>query len=159
MHTPYIMQTLEIPADPWGFHCVDLGGPFAKWPKPMSMSTRGNSCTGCHRIGNLNTCLPQDIPTFGMQPAKLRQSLGMAGHGKLGAKSLDDQIEPLTPWGTLPHGWMGERLPDVDTEQWEAFDKSIKALEQCCKDPTGPGCIVEPIESKAAWLARQAAAR
>ena len=156
MHTPYIMQTLEIPADPWGFYSVDVGGPFRRWPKPMSISTRGNSCTGCHRIGSLNTCLPQDIPTFGMQPSKMLQSLGLAAHGEFGAKSLKEQKDPQTHWGGHPHGWMGERLPDIDTEQWESFHKGVLELQECCKDPTGPGCIVEPIESKAAWLERLA---
>jgi hypothetical protein len=149
---------LQLPADPWGFLSVDVGGPFARWPRPMSVSTRGNPCTGCHRIGNLNTCLPQDIPTFGMQPAKMLQSVGMAAHGRLGARSLDHLDQVTTPWGTAPHGWMGERLPDVDTEQWASFQEGIEALQACCKDPSLPGCIVEPIEGKKEWLARQAAA-
>ncbi len=157
MHTPWIMQTLEVPADPWGFHSVDVGGPFAAWPKPMAVATRGNSCNGCHRIGNLNTCTAQDVPTFGMQPAKMLQSIGMAAHGRFAAKSLDDSNDVVTPWGDTPHGWMGERLPDVDTEQWEAFYADVEALETCCKEPSTPGCIFEPIESKAEWLARQAA--
>ncbi|MDG2304735.1 MAG: hypothetical protein P8R42_08775 [Candidatus Binatia bacterium] len=156
MHTPWIMQTLELPADPWGFHSVDVGGPFDAWPKPMSISTRGNPCTGCHRIANLNTCLPQDIPTFGMQPPKMLQSIGMAAHGRFGAKSLEDLNEVTSTWGEIPHGWMGERLPDVASDLWQGYHGSIEALQACCKDPTGPGCLVEPIESKAAWLERQA---
>ncbi len=159
MHTPWIMQTLQIPADPWGFHSVDVGGPFAKWPKPMAVSTRGNSCNGCHRIGNLNTCTTQDIPTFGMQPAKMMQSIGMAAHGRFGAASIDDLNQATSPWGAAPHGWMGERLPDVDTEQWQSFRAGVDELQKCCEEPSTPGCIFEPIESKKQWLARQAEKR
>lgn len=75
MYTPWISQTSQLPADPFGYHSVDVGGPFKAWPKPMSINTRGNTCTGCHRIGSLNTCGAQKIPTFGDQPAKMLQSL------------------------------------------------------------------------------------
>ena len=157
MHTPWIMQTQQLPADPRGFYSVDVGGPFDAWPKPMSVSTRGNSCTGCHRIGNLNTCRTQDIPTFGEQPAKMLQSIGMAAHGRFGAKpgTVKDQNYVTTPWGDAPHGWMGERLPDVGSDLWKEYYAKVEALQKCCDDPNSPGCIIESIEDKKQWLQRQ----
>ncbi|MDG2049498.1 MAG: hypothetical protein P8M78_05000 [Myxococcota bacterium] len=157
MHTPWIMQTEQLPADPRGFHSVDVGGPFDAWPKPLSISTRGNSCTGCHRIGNLNTCLTQDIPTFGEQPAKMMQSVGMAAHGRFGAQpgTVEDQNRVTTAWGASPHGWMGDRLPDPNSDLWTEYYEHVEALQKCCDDPSGPGCLVEPIGSKSEWLERQ----
>jgi hypothetical protein len=131
MYTPWIAQTAQLPADPHGYHAVDVGGPFKTWPKPLSTSTRGNTCTGCHRIGSLNTCGNQKIPTFGEQPAKMTQSLlWMPPGSNLGAEE----------WATV-------------------YKASVDALTRCCADHTAPGCLVEPIESQGEWLARLAADR
>ena len=78
MHTPWVAQTTQLPADPFGFHSVDVGGPFDAWPKPESINTRGNTCTGCHRIGSRSTCGTRNIPTFGKQPPKMLQAVGQA---------------------------------------------------------------------------------
>lgn len=159
MRTPWIAQTTQLPADPFGFHVVDVGGPFDAWPKPQSIRTRGNSCAGCHRIGSLNTCGTRDIPTFGAQPAKMLQSVGQAPHGRLGAlpgtadRGLDDM---LSAWArTYPHPvWMppGNELP---AEEWNVvYQQDLFDLERCCADHDAPGCIVEPIEGREAWLER-----
>ena len=153
MHTPWIAQTEQLPADPHGYHSVDVGGPFLDWPKPMSVSTRGNACTGCHRIGSLNTCLTQDIPTFGEQPAKMLQSIGAAPHGVHGAEPGSIGKNPpqvLSEWGqTWPHKYWspdGQTLPEA---VWHSiYDKAIADLERCCNDPGAPGCIVEPIDKR-----------
>jgi len=160
MHTPWIAQTDQLPADPWGYHSVDVGGPFAAWPKPQSIRTRGNPCNGCHRIGSLNTCGARDIPTFGEQPAKMLQAVGQAPHGRFGAKP-GAKGEPglTTAWGAHPHGWMGTRLPDADTDLWASYEADVRDLQRCCKDHSAPGCIIEPIEGKAAWLTRETATK
>lgn len=117
MYTPWISQTSQLPADPFGYHSVDVGGPFEAWPKPMSINTRGNTCTGCHRIGSLNTCGARDVPTFGPQPAKMIQSL---------------------PW-MPPAGNNGG-------EKWSmTYQKSVEDLQRCCDNPKAEGCLVEPI--------------
>jgi len=155
MHTPWIAQTEQLPVDPWGFHSVDVGGPFKKWPKPMSISTRGNVCTGCHRIGSLNTCRLMEIPSFGEQPAKMLQSVGQAPHGRFGAKpgtAAQNPPDVTTEYGKHPHAWMGKRLPDVDTDMWSIYQADVEALKRCCKDHSAPGCIVEPIQNKQEWL-------
>lgn len=162
MRTPYVAQTGQLPANPWGFHSVDAGGPFRTWPKPHSITTRGNTCTGCHRIGSLNTCRALDIPTFGEQPAKMLQAIGQAPHGRLGARrgtinEAPPQVYDL--WAsTYPQSvWMppGNVLP---YPEWEnIYHNDVRELQRCCDDPDAPGCIVNPILGLQAWLAEQAA--
>lgn len=161
MHTPWIDQTAQVPSDPWGFHSVDVGGPFVAWPKPMSVSTRGNSCTGCHRIGSLNTCKTLMVGDFGEQPAKMLQSIGQAPHGRFGAPkgTAYDNPDPVyTVYGLLPHGWMGARLPEVNSSRWTEYEANIRDLQRCCDDHSASGCIVEPIENMKQWLKRTDAA-
>lgn len=157
MRTPWIAQNGELPADPWGFHSVDVGGPFVDWPKPQSIATRGNTCVGCHRIGSLNTCQEMEIPTFGDQPAKMMQSVGQAPHGRLGARP--GTIEEYPPdvysdWAqSYPHAyWMppGNVLPL--TEWNKIYEHDIAELQRCCADHDAPGCFVEPITNKERWL-------
>lgn len=159
MHTPWIAQTQQLPANPFGFHSVDVGGPFKEWPKPHSITTRGNTCTGCHRIGSLNTCGTQMVGDFGEQPAKMLQSVGQAPHGRFGAKegtSLQNPPDITTAYGKDPHGWMGERLPFAGSDLWEEYETSLSNLQRCCADPTAAGCIVEPIGNRDDWLRRHA---
>ena len=107
MYTPWIAQTSQLPSDPFGYHSVDVGGPFEAWPKPMSINTRGNTCTGCHRIGSLNTCGARDVPTFGPQPAKMMQSL---------------------TWMPPPGNNGGEKWSTT-------YQKSIEDLQRCLVEP------------------------
>jgi hypothetical protein len=160
VHTPWIDQSQQVPSDPFGFYSVDVGGPFVNWPKPQSISTRGNSCTSCHRIGSLNTCQQQEVGDFGEQPAKMLQSIGQAPHGRFGAAkgtAYDNPPQVYTAWGSLPHGWMGARLPDVDSYLWKEYESKVQDLQRCCANPSAPGCIVEPIENLKQWLERKEA--
>ena len=117
MYTPWIAQTQQLPQDPYGYHSVDVGGPFEAWPKPQSITTRGNTCTGCHRIGSLNTCGTQTIPTFGEQPPKMIQSLP----------------------------WMPPASKDGPEEWSTTYKKSLDELTRCCGDHEAPGCQITPI--------------
>jgi len=163
MHSPWIAQTDQLPTDPWGFHAVDVGGPFAAWPQPQSIRTRGNTCTGCHRIGSLNTCGARDIPTFGAQPAKMLQSVGQAPPGRFGAAPGSDAAatpDPVDAWAhAYPHSYWMPPGNGFTLEQWNAiYEQSLADLQRCCADHDAPGCIVEPIESRDAWLARTSSA-
>ncbi len=158
MHTPWSAQNGQLPANPWGFYSVDAGGPFRKWPKPKSISTRGNTCTGCHRIGSLNTCGTMNVPTFGEQPAKMLQSIGQAPHGRLGARvgtHNEDTLVPYSHWASsYPHSyWMppGNALP---LAEWNTvYQQDVDDLQHCCDNPEASGCIVTPIQSLKDWLA------
>ena len=157
MHTPWIDQVQQVPHDPWGYHSVDVGGPFVNWPKPKSISTRGNPCASCHRIGSLNTCQTLMVGDFGEQPAKMLQSIGQAPHGRFGAAkgtAFESPPQVYTAYGKLPHGWMGKRLPDVNSALWKDYGTHVRDLQRCCADPSAPGCIVEPIENLKHWLSR-----
>ena len=163
MRTPWIAQTEQLPADPWGFHSVDVAGPFTAWPKPMSISTRGNTCTGCHRIGSLNTCGARVVGAFGLQPAKMLQSIGRAPHGRLGTPangSVTEGPDVASTWAeTYPHSYWMPPGNELTLEEWHViYDAAVADLERCCADPKAPGCIVEPIENRDAWLARRMSA-
>jgi hypothetical protein len=163
MRTPWIAQSQQLPADPFGYHAVDVGGPFAAWPKPLSIRTRGNTCTGCHRIGSLNTCGTRNIPTFGEQPAKMLQSVGQAPHGRLGAQPGSNSVaepDPVDQWAhTYPNSYWMPPGNELTLEQWNViYQQDLADLQRCCADHDAPGCIVEPIESRSAWLARNMAA-
>jgi hypothetical protein len=163
MYSPWIAQTTQLPADPWGFHSVDVGGPFAAWPKPQSIRTRGNTCTGCHRIGSLNTCGTRTIPTFGEQPAKMIQSVGQAPHGQFGAASSSNgaaAADPKSAWAhAYPNSYWMPPANDLTLEQWNViYEQDLAALQRCCADHDAPDCIVEPIENRNAWLTRMMAA-
>ena len=87
------------------------------------------------------------------------QSVGQAPHGRFAAKpgtALEKPPDVTSAWGTHPHGWMGERLPHVDSELWKEYEAGLCDLQRCCKDPTAAGCIVEPIGNLEAWLKRKA---
>jgi hypothetical protein len=153
MRTPWIAQSGQLPADPWGYHSVDVGGPFAAWPKPMSISTRGNACTGCHRIGSLNTCGSRVVGTFGQQPAKMLQSIGRAPHGRLGTPEgapVGDGPAVASAWASsYPNSYWMPVGNDLTLEQWRIiYEHDVAELERCCADHDAPGCIVEPISGK-----------
>jgi len=163
MRTPWIAQSEQLPADPWGYHSVDVGGPFAAWPKPLSITTRGNTCTGCHRIGSLNTCGARVIPTFGEQPAKMLQSVGRAPHGRFGARPGSNgaaEPDPVDEWAhTYPNSYWMPPGNALTLEQWNViYEQDLADLQRCCADHDAPGCIVEPIENLNTWLTRMMAA-
>ena len=158
MRTPWSEQNGQLPADPWGFHSVDAGGPFKTWPKPKSISTRGNTCTGCHRIGSLNTCGSRDIPTFREQPAKMLQSIGQARHGRLAARPGTINEAPPDPYSEMassyPHSYWMPPGNDLPLAEWNRiYQQDVKDLQRCCDNPEAPGCIVSPIQSLEEWLA------
>lgn len=128
-YSPYIAQTGRVPSDPLGKYANDIGRPFQAWPKPLALSTRGNTCTGCHRIGSQHTC------ATGMY-----QSTGQAHIVNLDAWG---ESYPRSHWMPVENQW---------TEaQWKViYEQSVKELGECCKNPSAPGCIAEPIEAGAA---------
>ena len=126
MYSPFLAQTNQYPADPFGYYTNAIG-PFKKWPKPKAITARGNNCTSCHRIGNMDTCHVTMLQAVGKLPIK-------------GADA----------WAkTYPHShWMppGNSLTKA---QWDVtYDTAVRELERCCRDPKAPGCQVTPIEGK-----------
>lgn len=127
MYSPLIGQTGQMPRDPLGLYANDIGEDFKKWPKPVALSTRGNTCTGCHRIGSQHTCKTAMYETVGIYSEDL-------------GKYLDSwaRVYPNSHW--MPPGL------SMSKEQWEAtYRGSIDALARCCENPKAEGCIVTPI--------------
>ncbi len=124
MYSPFIAQTRKLPADPFGKYTNDIGAAFQQWNKPSSITTRGNTCTSCHRIGSLETCR-----------RTVRESAGNAA-----SPGSDDWAKryPHSHW--MPPG-NAYTQAQWDVIYRESFDKIL----QCCVQPNGPGCRVTPI--------------
>lgn len=126
MYSPYLGQTDQYPTDPFGYYTNAIG-PFIKWLQPQALTTRGNNCTSCHRIGNMETCNTTMLQAVGRYPI-----IGTDGRAQ-----------------TYPHShWMppGNSLTRV---QWNVtYDTAVRELQKCCADPKAPGCEVVPITGK-----------
>lgn len=123
MYSPWIGQLRYLlPADPLGRYS-NVGKEFALWHS-NSLSTRDNTCVGCHRIGDQMSCSLYVEMATGRKPAVGGNAL---------AKSY-----PLSHW-----------MP-VDNNQskayWEQANlESLNQLLDCCANPANPQCTVKPI--------------
>lgn len=125
MYSPFIAQTGALPGDPFGPYKNDVGAAFRRWPKPFGISTRGNTCTTCHRIGNMNSCQVAMYEATGV--------LRSAGLDEWGTRF------PQSHW--MPPGALRSHA------QWNvAYADSVKQLAACCQNPKGPGCITTSYE-------------
>ena len=123
MYSPWIGQLKYLlPADPLGRYS-NIGKEFAQWHS-NSISTRDNTCVGCHRIGDQASC-SQFVPmAAGKIPAKDGNKL---------ANSY-----PLSHWMPVNN--------DQSKEFWEQANlESLNQLLTCCADPKNPICTIKPI--------------
>jgi hypothetical protein len=124
MYSPFIAQTRQLPADPFGKYANDIGAAFRAWEIPSAISTRGNTCVGCHRIGNLTTC---------KQTA--REAVGMVT-----SPGSDDWAKqyPNSHW--MPPG------NSMTEKQWDQiYSASVQKIFACCANPKAPECDITPI--------------
>jgi len=122
MYSPYIAQTTQLPGDPFGkYQPRAIGQAFKGWPQPFAISTRGNTCTTCHRMGNMNSC-----------SAATQMATGQTTPS---GTSATGQQFPLSHWmspGNLH-----------SLAQWnEVFKKSVKEISDCCANPKGANCQI-----------------
>ena len=125
MVSPYIAQTTQLPGDPFGFYEPKaIGADFKKaWATlhAFGITTRGNTCTACHRMGNMNSC-----------NVAMQQSTGNAVQE--GGNAWSKRF-PQSHW--MSPGNLHSQA------QWdEQFSESLKKLASCCADPKGAGCRV-----------------
>lgn len=123
MYSPYIAQTTQLPGDPFGFYEPKaIGADFKKaWARlnAFGITTRGNTCTACHRMGNMNSCKVAMHQSAGTLPQE-------------GGDEWSTRF-PQSHW--MSPGNLHSRA------QWDAqFSDSLKKLAACCEDPKGPGC-------------------
>lgn len=123
MYSPYIAQTTQLPGNPFGkYQPRAIGQAFKVWPQPFAITTRGNTCTTCHRMGNMNSC-----------NAATQQATGKVVPT---GTSAAGQVFPLSHW--MSPGNLHSQL------QWnQAFQKSAKEISDCCANPLGAGCQVQ----------------
>jgi len=127
MYSPYIAQTTQLPGDPFGRYAPKaVGKDFQKawWNlNAHGITTRGNTCTACHRVGNMNSC------NVAMWQAS----------GRAPQPGADDWAKEFPQSHWMSPGNLHSRL------QWDAsFADSLRQLAACCQDPKGPGCQVQP---------------
>ena len=122
MYSPYIAQTTQLPGNPFGkYQPRAIGQAFKVWPQPFALTTRGNTCTTCHRMGNMNSCGLATLQATGVVTATATSALG--------------QQFPLSHW--MSPGNLHSQL------QWnEAFKKSAKEISDCCANPNGAACQI-----------------
>lgn len=121
MYSPYVAQTTAVPNDALGKYQNNVGADFRWWPIPRGITTRGNTCTTCHHMGNMNSC-----------HVALKQSIG-----QLAFKGQDQAATqyPLSHW--MAPGNLHSKM------QWEPlFAESAAKLAACCENPNLPGCEV-----------------
>lgn len=127
MVSPYIAQTTQLPGDPFGFYEPKaIGEDFKRaWAKlhAYGITTRGNTCTACHRMGNMNSC-----------NVAMQQSTGNA------PQEGGDEWSKKFPQSH----WMSPGNLHSKAQWDEQFSASLKKLAACCENPQGAGCkIVE----------------
>lgn len=131
MYSPYIAQTTMLPGDPFGFYQPKaIGEDFKRaWAKleVFGITTRGNTCTACHRMGPMNSC-----------NVAMKQSTGQLPQA--GGDEWSTRF-PQSHW--MSPGNLHSRA------QWDAqFSQSLKQLAACCENPQGAGCRVVTFGAK-----------
>ena len=125
--SPYIGQVWDkLPTDLWGNYS-SIGPAFSSY-RLKTMSTPGNACIGCHRIGSEQSCAAY---------------IGLST-GRLVAPGGDRRANryPLSHWMPTDNA--------MSEAQWnEANVRSVDALLACCKDKTrkNANCTFTPIPS------------
>jgi hypothetical protein len=122
MYSPYIAQTTQLPADSFGqYRPKAVGADFQQWPDAFGITTRGNTCTTCHRIGNMNSC------NDGLKYA--------TGQKKQPGSDAWSQDFPQSHW--MSPGNLHSQF------QWsQVFADSVSRLSACCVQPRADGCEV-----------------
>lgn len=122
MYSPYMAQATQLPSAPFGkYRPKAVGADFQWWPEAFGITTRGNTCTACHRMGNMNSC-----------NVALKQSTGR--QAQPGGDAWSQQF-PQSHW--MSPGNLHSAL------QWnEAFVTSMNKIAACCANPQGDGCAV-----------------
>lgn len=133
MYSPYLAQTTMLPGDPFGsYQPKAIGADFKKaWARldAFGITTRGNTCTACHRMGNMNSC-----------KVAMDQSTGR------GQQTGGDDWSKKFPQSH----WMSPGNLHSQAQWNEQFADSLKKLAACCEDPKGAGCQIVDYGPKAA---------
>ncbi|WP_259461640.1 hypothetical protein [Paraburkholderia fungorum] len=125
MYSPWLGQVWDkVPTDPWGRY-VNIGDAFASWTS-LAISTPGNTCIGCHRIGNQHSCDIYVPLAAGMLPPP-------KGSDKLASSY------PLNHWMPVDN--------NRSQAEWDAASvDSVRNLLTCCSEQgkNDPKCHFTP---------------
>jgi hypothetical protein len=123
MYSPFVGQVWrEVPVTPFGpyFH---VGPEFGAWPT-KTFALRDNTCLGCHRIGQGETC----------------GSLARRMTGKEHPQGADPFARRFAMSHAMPPGFgQGEAVWDI------IYREAMAQIESCCAKPDQPACALTPV--------------
>ena len=128
MYSPWIGQKwAQVPQDPLGKY-IHLGKDFTgKGWESAAISTRDNTCIGCHRIGNKQSCSNYIQYASGMK--------------------LPTGVNQLASSYPLNH-WMPVQNNQSESFWQHVHQGSVNNLLTCCNNPLNPMCTLTPITQK-----------
>jgi len=126
MFSPFMSQVWhKVPTDAFGRY-ENIGAAFKRWASMKSFDPPGNTCTGCHRIGTINSCKTDFLTKISAIPPQI---------------PADGANAPAKYWMPLIHG--------LSQAAWQSLNSnSITALQRCCADPDRPECNVKAIPGR-----------
>ena len=121
MYSPYIGQVWhEVPTDAFGWYNNHIGPEFSKWEVPKAIHTRENTCTSCHRIGNLDSCAKGILAST-------------AGYTHTRGGNAFSKRYPNSHWMPVNN--------NRSKAFWDqVYQGSLAALLTCCSDPDNAQC-------------------
>ncbi|MCL1127605.1 hypothetical protein [Shewanella surugensis] len=141
MYSPYLGQVWhEVPTDPLGWYNNHVGPDFSKWTVSSAIMPEGNTCTGCHRIGNIDSC-PHNVKLENGKVVVRSAILSSAGMQEIEGGNEIASSYPNSHW-----------MP-VNNFHSEAFwgtvyKDSVIQLLSCCEDSEQDQCQLTPITGK-----------
>jgi len=140
IHSPYVDQVklpngeTVVPSNPFGQYKMIGRRFFTAWESSSVSTTTpppggpDQTCTSCHKIGNRNTC-DQFAP----------QSVGLQTASNSSTHAINTFA--LSHW-MPPSGIANEAAWSAS-----AMKKHWEQIQDCCNDPSAPGCKLTPVNA------------
>lgn len=139
LYTPHLQsttwQTIANKSRP--YHRVGLDGQARPTGVMHLVSPAAAACTGCHRVGNADTC-----------EVFARDALGAFKHYPY-EDAVHDAMDPGSPHWPLAYWMPGPTQPVDSFAQWDAmFGQAREHILSCCDDPGASGCEWAPVPAQ-----------
>jgi hypothetical protein len=141
MYSPYLGQVWhKVPTDPLGWYNNHIGPDFSQWKISSAIQPEGNTCIGCHRIGNIDSCPHEATLSNGKKgiTSAIQSAAGMLhidGGNELANSYPNNHWMPVNNFHSI--------------EFWNTVNQaSVSQLLSCCEDPEQDHCKLAPITGK-----------